>query len=202
MSKKNKKITKLIKYGQLSKAIFTHIVNSFYTGLKAGESRHHITLTSIIDAVDYIFKSIKKQKEKKRKVFRVLKNLEKKQIINIREEGDNVYVLIKNKNHPQVIKYSIKSLLDFKKKNKKWNGKWFIVFFDVPEIQRNKRDYLRKFLKTLGFYQYQQSVYIFPFDCKKEIDLIKRIIEGAKYMKYIIADDIEDEEKIKKFFNI
>ncbi|GIW64729.1 MAG: hypothetical protein KatS3mg092_0662 [Patescibacteria group bacterium] len=87
-------------------------------------------------------------------------------------------------------------------KKEKWDGKWFMVFFDVPEIQRIKRDYLRKFLKKIGFYQYQESVYIFPYECEKEISLIKKIVEGAKYMKYIIAEKIEDEEKIRRFFGV
>lgn len=77
-----------------------------------------------------------------------------------------------------------------------------MVIFDVPEGQRNKRDYLRRFLREIGFYPYQQSVYIFPFECKKEIDLIKKIVEGGKYISYIIAEEIENEEKVKRFFGL
>lgn len=54
----------------------------------------------------------------------------------------------------------------------------------------------------MGFYRYQKSVYVFPYECEKEIALIKKIIEGAKYMKYIVADKIEDEEEIKKHYLI
>jgi len=92
--------------------------------------------------------------------------------------------------------------LEFKKKNKQWNGKWFFVFFDVPETQKNKRDYLRKFLIKLGFFPYQKSVYIFPYECEKEVELIKKIVEGAKYMKYIVAEKIEDETKVKDYFKL
>jgi CRISPR-associated endonuclease Cas2 len=77
-----------------------------------------------------------------------------------------------------------------------------MVFFDVPEIQRNKRNYLRDFLKKLGFYQYQKSVYIFPYECEKEVALIRKIVEGAKYMRYIIAEKIEEENKIKRYFGL
>ena len=46
---------------------------------------------------------------------------------------------------------------------------WKMVsnFFDVPEIQRNKRDYLRDYLQKIGFYRYQQSVYIFLTSVKR-----------------------------------
>lgn len=149
-----------------------------------------------------LLKSVKNYKEKQRKVLRVLKNLEKRKIINLHEKDGKVTVFLKNINHPKIIEYSIKDILDFKIKEKKWNGKWFFVVFDVPEIQKNKRDYLMKFLLRLGFYQYQKSVYIFPYECEKEIELIKKIVQGAKYMKYIIAEKIEDEVKIKTHFNL
>ncbi|PIV70946.1 CRISPR-associated endonuclease Cas2 [Candidatus Roizmanbacteria bacterium CG17_big_fil_post_rev_8_21_14_2_50_39_7] len=136
------------------------------------------------------------------KIKRSLVSLEKKEIISLTENGSDVSVMIKNRNHPVILKYSVKSFLDFKKKERKWNGNWFLVFFDVPEIQRNKRNYLRKFLLDLGFYRYQQSVYLFPYACEEEITLIKQIVEGASYMKYIIAEKIEDEEQAKKHFHL
>lgn len=135
-------------------------------------------------------------------VTRVLKNLERKEIIHIEEKGEKTTVWIKTKGEPLLLEYSIKKLLDFKKKKKKWNKKWYLVFFDVPEAQRNKRDYLRKFLLKLGFYPYQKSVYLFPYECEEEIILIKKMVEGAKYMKYVIAEKIEDEPAAKTFFNI
>jgi len=126
----------------------------------------------------------------------------KKDILNLQEKNGKVTVYLKNENHPKIIEYSIKSLLDFKRKEKKWNGKWFFVFFDVPEIQRNKRNYLRKFLIKLGFYPYQKSVYIFPYECEREVELIKKIVEGAKYIKYIIAEKIEEETDAKEYFKL
>lgn len=147
-------------------------------------------------------KEVKNLKVEEEKIKKSLKSLEKKEIINLEEKGNEIFVRLKDKNNLIVIKYSTKALLDFKKKEKKWNGKWFLVFFDVPEIQRNKRNYLRKFLIDIGFYRYQQSIYIFPYECEKEIILIKKIVEGAKYMKYIVADKIEDESIIKTFFKL
>lgn len=156
----------------------------------------------LIDSLQDLLRSIKTYQEKNKKLLRVLKNLEKKEILDIQEKDGKAFVYLKNENHPKIIEYSIKSLLEFKKKNKQWNGKWFLVFFDVPESQRNKRNYLRKFLIKLGFYPYQKSVYLFPYECEKEVELIKKIVEGAKYMKYIIAEKIEDESNAKKYFKL
>jgi len=143
-------------------------------------------------AIKEIVESLKKSLEK----------LESKEIIDLEEKGDNIFVKLKDKNNLTVIKYSTKALLNFKRKAKHWNKKWFLVFFDVPEIQKNKRDYLRRFLVYIGFYQYQKSIYIFPYECENEIKLIKKIVEGAKYIKYIIAEKIEDEKLVKQYFKL
>ncbi len=160
------------------------------------------TLPIAVKAIIALLKEAKRLEVEEKKVKRVLDNLEKKEILNIEEKDNTLFVHILDKDNPTIIKYSIQALLDYKKKKKQWNGKWFLVFFDVPELQRNKRNYLRKFLVKLGFYRYQKSVYLFPYECEEEVKLIKRIVEGANYMKYIIAEKIEDEEEAKQFFSL
>ncbi|MBI4226386.1 hypothetical protein HY612_04720 [Candidatus Roizmanbacteria bacterium] len=135
------------------------------------------------------------------KAKRVLKNLEKKEILTLEKRGDQVLVYLKGWNST-ILKYSLRSLLDLKKKEKKWQGKWFLVIFDVPEIQRNKRNYLRSFLHYIGFYPYQQSVYVFPYECEDEIVLVKKIVESAKYISYVVAEKIEFEDEAKRHFGL
>lgn len=188
-----------LKRWELTKAIFEIILLGVLSG--GGHPLKPI-LPLMIDEIIKLLKEKKNINVEEKKIRRVLSNLEKRDIISIEAKEDKVFVHTINRNHPRVIKYSIKTLIDYKKKRKQWNGKWFMVFFDVPEIQRNKRDYLRKFLRELGFYPYQKSVYLFPYECEKEIDLIKKIVEGAKYMKYIVAEKIEDENATKVFFHL
>lgn len=155
----------------------------------------------VLGSIIKLIQEIKGEKVPVAKIKRTIQALEKKEIIYMEEKDGTAYVHLKTWNQ-QILQYSLKGILDFKKKEKKWNGKWFLVFFDVPEIQRNKRDYLRRLLRKIGFYQYQKSVYLFPYECEDEIKLIKKIVEGAKYMKYIIAYRIEDEKQAKIFFNL
>ena len=198
-----KKRKRLVKYGEISKGVLTYFGDALMAGYSSIEGRRGgISPMMIMGYLEDLLKSIKTDQEKNRKLLRVLKNLEKQEILDLQEKDGKVIVYLKNKNHPKIVEYSIKNILEFKKKEKKWNGKWFLVFFDVPEIQRNKRDYLRKLLVRLGFYQYQKSVYLFPYECEKEVTLIKKIVEGAKYMKYIIAEKIEDETNAKAYFKL
>jgi len=43
-----------------------------------------------------------------------------------------------------------------------WNNRWYIVFFDIQEINRHLRDNLRNTLKQTGFSMIQKSVWITP----------------------------------------
>jgi|SRR3989338_5876912 len=192
---------KNIKYKrwELRKAILKVIILSFLGG---GGSYVRPTLPLMIDAIIIYLREEMKIAVEEQKVKRVLESLDEQEIIDLQEKNGEVYVRSIDKHNTMVEKHSIKLLLDFKRKKKKWNGKWFMVFFDVPEIQRNKRDYLREFLIKLGFYRYQKSVYLFPYECEEEVKLIKKIVAGAKYMKYIVAERIEEENLAKTFFHL
>lgn len=155
----------------------------------------------ILGTILKIIEKIKGIKIPSQKAKRVLKQLEKEQLIEIERRNNEIYVKVKKGDSLSILKYSLKELLALKNK-KKWEGKWFLVVFDVPENQRNKRDYLRSFLKEIGFYPYNQSVYVFPYECKKEISLLKKIVQGGEYISYIVAEKIEKEKELKAFFKI
>lgn len=192
-----KKIRKF-KRGEISKIILATLgIGALLGGTILITPNFPIIIGTFIQLIE----EIKGIKLPKTKVERTLRQLEKKEIINLEIKGNEVFVEIEDVWNKEIIKYSIQSLLELKQKSE-WQGKWFLVIFDVPEIERNKRYYLRGFLKEIGFYQYQQSVYVFPYECEKEVTLLKKIIEGGKYLSYIIADKIEYENKLKTYFKL
>lgn len=86
--------------------------------------------------------------------------------------------------------------------HKKYDGKWRILSFDIPEKLCNKRNALRRIIKKIGFKQVQKSLWICPFNKADQIDLVIREMELTPYVAYFIAEktDISDYLKIK--FNI
>lgn len=52
---------------------------------------------------------------------------------------------------------------------KKWDGLWTIVIFDIAEISRSQRSFLRRKLLEVGFGMYQRSVYISPFNWVEDL---------------------------------
>lgn len=65
---------------------------------------------------------------------------------------------------------------------KKWDGRWRVVVFDICEKSRPKRDRLRWRLETLGFGMLQKSVWINPYKVGKEVKetlTLEGIIKGV-----------------------
>lgn len=54
--------------------------------------------------------------------------------------------------------------------NRKWNRIWYMLVYDVPEIDRAYRDVLRRFLKQERLGCLQQSVWVTPDDIRDRFD--------------------------------
>lgn len=83
----------------------------------------------------------------------------------------------------------------------KWDKKWRLVIFDIPDDKKNEREIFRRKLEELGFLKLQESVYIYPFECATQIDYLKRNYLIAPYVQYILADRIETEVNLVKKFH-
>lgn len=88
------------------------------------------------------------------------------------------------------------------KKPKKWDKKWRIVIFDIPQRRRLQRDKLRFTLKQIGFIKLQHSVWVYPYDCEELITLLKLDFKVGKEILYIIAEKIENDKPLKKYFKL
>jgi DNA-binding transcriptional regulator PaaX len=89
-----------------------------------------------------------------------------------------------------------------KTRRKKWDGKWRIVIFDIPEKYRTTRDSLRTQLSQIGFVKIQNSVWVYPYQCDEIVALLKFHLTLGKNAVYIVADAIEGEAILLKHFNI
>ncbi|OHA26943.1 MAG: hypothetical protein A3D52_02345 [Candidatus Taylorbacteria bacterium RIFCSPHIGHO2_02_FULL_44_36] len=85
---------------------------------------------------------------------------------------------------------------------KNWDGKWRIVIFDIPHYLKKTRESLRLLFKNIGFYPLQKSVFIYPFDCQKEIEFITEYHRANKFIRFIIADSVDNELFLRKYFNL
>lgn len=126
--------------------------------------------------------------------------LKRKGYLNVEKKGHQVHISLTEQGKKRAGKYLIDDLEI--KRPRKWDGNYRIIIFDIPNITNLKRNAFRVRLKTLGFYCLQRSVWVCPYDCKKEINLLREFFGlTEKEMKFIIGK-IEHDVPLRKFFKL
>lgn len=143
----------------------------------------------------------KRKKYNKRSVQNVFYRLRKEGSIRIDRQGRQIYISLTETGKRRAGRFQVDSLRI--KKPKRWDKKWRIVIFDVADAQRVKREALRGFLKRLGFYKLQESVWIFPYDCADEVGLLRDFFGFTQEeLRFMIAENIGEDEEIKRQFHL
>lgn len=88
------------------------------------------------------------------------------------------------------------------KKPKYWDGKWRIIIFDISEKKKLARMSVNQKLKELGFVALQKSTFIYPYDCRREIEFIKDYLNIKKELNYVVAEEIDNEVEMEKVFGL
>ena len=94
-------------------------------------------------------------------------------------------------------------LRDFKmRRPKRWDRKWRVLIFDIPEKRRGMRDKIRRTLVSMGFSRLQDSVWVYPYDCEDVMTLLKADFNIGKDLLYLIVDSIENDRYLRRGFNL
>ena len=84
----------------------------------------------------------------------------------------------------------------------KWDKKWRVVIFDIPEKNKKARDQIRNLFISAGFYRLQDSVWVYPYDCEDIVGLLKTDFGVGKDLLYMIVDEIENDKHLREGFNL
>jgi len=129
-----------------------------------------------------------------------IRKLYRSRLIVRKENPDGSFSFILNERGKlRVLNYRFEEMI---LKQEEWDEKWRLVIFDIPEKKKISRDALREKLKKLGFYELQKSVFIFPYECRDEIDFIIEFFELRPYVRIILATEIDNELHLKKVFKL
>lgn len=126
--------------------------------------------------------------------------LKRKGYLNIEEENKQIYISLTKEGKKKANKCLIDDLEIIKPET--WDGKWRIVIFDIPNETKIVRETLRGKLRELGFYKLQQSVWIHPFNCKKEVEFLRKFFGLNSQKLKLIIGKIENDTDVRNFFKI
>ncbi len=85
---------------------------------------------------------------------------------------------------------------------KRWDRRWRMVVFDIPEKRRRTRDRLREMVSLYGFLRLQDSVWVYPYECEELVALLKAELKIGKDVLYAIVEKIENDLWIRKHFKL
>ena len=83
----------------------------------------------------------------------------------------------------------------------RWDSKWRIVIFDVPNWKSKNRSAFTDRLKHIGFRMIQKSVWGYPFPCHDEIMILRKFYDIEKYVTYLETAMVEDEDHWRQRFS-
>lgn len=133
------------------------------------------------------------KKFNKKDLGRIIKRLEKQEMVSFIEAGSKTKIELTQKGKNRLLEYDFENI---EIKNKRIDGKFRLVIFDIPETKKNARDVFRRKLLQLGFVKLQQSVFVSAYPCKNEVDFLANFLEISDFITIVVVDKIERGEQL------
>ncbi len=144
---------------------------------------------------------MKKQKHTVRQVGRALDVLDRSNYLSIKRLADGkTEIRITKKGMRQARKLSLETVK--LPTALVWDGKWHLLFYDIPVKYNNARFAFRNMADKLGMYPLQKSLWVYPFSCEAEVLFVARFFGIEQFINFAIADSLFDEDKILKHFGL
>lgn len=151
--------------------------------------------------VPNLIKNINKYKIRRRRIYDTFYNLRRQGYLNIEKRNHQLYVTLTEEGKKAAGRFQIDDLEI--KKPSKWDKKWRLVIFDISELKRTKRELFRRKIKDIGLLPLQRSVWVHPYNCKDEIDVLREFFGlGKKEIRFITTDSVEDDAFLRKIFQL
>jgi len=178
--------------GKTQKKILLLLSGGLALGLSGSPTRYF----KIIKLIGREWKEIERQSLK-----RAIKNLYMSKLIGEKQNKDGtITMFLTGEGKRRALTYDLEKMEI--KKPKQWDKKWRVVLFDIPDNRKKSRETLRFHLKNLGFYKFQESVFVHPYNCKDEIDYLIEFYDLRRFVRFIIADSIDNEIHLKTHFRL
>lgn len=141
------------------------------------------------------------QKINRQSLRRAIRSLYESKLTSFKECPDgSVNMTLTDEGEQKALSYKLDEMRIVRPKH--WDRKWRIIIFDIPESLKTARDTLRDYLRQLGFYQLQRSVFVIPFECKNELEFLIELYGIRKYVRQIIATGVDNELHLKDIFSL
>uniref|UniRef100_A0A832DUL1 CRISPR-associated endonuclease Cas2 n=1 Tax=candidate division WWE3 bacterium TaxID=2053526 RepID=A0A832DUL1_UNCKA len=81
----------------------------------------------------------------------------------------------------------LRALVPFYDQRRIWNGKLYLITFDIPEQKKSQREILRSYLKKIGCGMLQLSVWITPYDPR---EVLRDFVSQSGLQGMVLVSDM------------
>ncbi|RJQ32267.1 hypothetical protein C4572_01440 [Candidatus Parcubacteria bacterium] len=175
---------------ELKQKILLGLLAGFCLGMSRSPRGYFKVLEATIDD----WKNIKKER-----LLRIVKEFYTKRLVTYKEREDGtIEIVLTKEGEEKALLYKLNDM--HVNIPEKWDGKWRMVTFDIPEKKKLAREALRIKLKKLGFREFQKSLFIFPYPCEDEINFIIEVFKIRRYVKFLTVDYFTNQEQFELKF--
>lgn len=163
-----------------------------YSGVIVSASNSHQALDKLLRNLFMTDSSPQKQK-----VYRVLV---RQKLIQIDKEGRSFRLTITPMGAYRLSKESLDRVTV--PYMTKWDGKWRFVSYDLPATKKSERYELTRQLSRMGFSRLQNSMWVHPYACAKQVGAVTTSLSIARYVTLLEANEVDTStsDKLHKLY--
>ncbi|MCL5435832.1 MAG: CRISPR-associated endonuclease Cas2 [Patescibacteria group bacterium] len=134
----------------------------------------------------------------RKKYLDTIRLLEKRGAVKISQKAAIKFVRLTRNGELELL---LAKTIKFRRPNK-WDGKWRMIMFDIPEQAHKLRDRLRWLLKKHHFMKIQQSAYISPWELNRAA--VEYLIATGlkKFTRILRIDALDDDKELQVHFKL
>ena len=84
----------------------------------------------------------------------------------------------------------------------RWDGRWYLITFDIPESKKVARNQLIITLKKHGFVNYTKGLWLIPYNPDKLTASLRKQLGLKSEIKLIVAQAIDNDSRYKKYWSL
>ncbi|MBI4135354.1 hypothetical protein HY477_01320 [Candidatus Uhrbacteria bacterium] len=138
----------------------------------------------------FIEKGRRRAKKEQAQLRKHIDYLKSRHYIEVKNEGEERLVRLTTKAKYELLRLQFALHMRAQRK-RAWDRKWRLIIFDVPEIQKKYRDFLRKLMRVNGFRMWQLSVWVSPYNPEPHLSNLLKYLGIEKHYELIEVDCVK-----------
>lgn len=144
----------------------------------------------------------REQKERYRKLWERFYTLKKRGLFELKKENSDGSLTYQFTEKGRLVskKFLLETLAI--ENPQKWDGKWRVVSFDIPEKYKLARRAFQQKLRELNFFPLQKSVWVHPSPCESEVKFLCDLLQVSPFVEIFVSGEITNGKLIYYFQDI